>query len=178
MHNRYFARAVPIPAIADALAAKAASGTLSDGEDDLFTRIYGVAPGFPEAWATPEARDAALGEFGPYVQFVPATWVQAEAGGFPISSVAIGHGLTDPAFAEVAAPILDAVAVELQDADCHGHDVIINRTRFIVVRQKDGRLRTCGWATEFDGPAIETDTGMATVAYLDREFNRRLSSAR
>jgi hypothetical protein len=175
MHYLCFAR--PVPVISDALVAKAASATLSDDENDLFTRICGVAPGFPEAWASPEARDAALGEFGPYVQFVPAPWVQAEAGGFPLSGVAIGHRLTDPEFAQVATPVLDAVAVELQDPDCRGHDVIINRTRFIVVRQKDGTVRTCGWATEFDGPAIEADTGMATVTYLDRELNRRLTGA-
>jgi hypothetical protein len=175
MHNRYFAR--PIPMISDELAAKlAASAALSDDEDDLFTRICGVAPGFPEVWATPEARDAALGEFGPYVRFVPATWVQAEAGGFRIPSVAIGHPLGDPEFAQVAAPILDAIAAELQDPDCSGHDVIIHRTRFMVVRQTDGTVRTCAWATEFDGPAIETNAGMETVTYLDRELNRRLAT--
>jgi hypothetical protein len=177
MHNRYFAR--PIPVISEALAAKvAASATLSDDEDDLFTRICGVAPGFPEAWATPEARDAALGEFGPYVQFDPATWAQAEAGGFRISSVAIGHPLRDPEFVQVAAPVLDAIAAELQNPYCRGHDVIIHRTRFMVVRQKDGTVRTCGWATEFDGPVIETDAGMETVTYLDRELNRRLVPSR
>jgi hypothetical protein len=172
MHHLAFARAAAH--IPDTLAAKlAASAVLSDEDDELYTDICGVAPGFPEVFASTEARDAALGPFGPYVQFVPTTWIEAEGAGFPISSVAIGHALRDPAFAEVAPKILDAVAHRLQDDDAH--DVIIHRTRYVVRRPTGGAIKTCGWVAEFDGPAIDVNDATETVAYLDRELNQRIA---
>jgi hypothetical protein len=173
LNDHAFAR--PIPFFPDFLEAKlTTSAVLSDEEDDLYTRICGVAPGFPEAFASATARDAALGPFGPYVQFVEASWTQAEAAGFPISSVAIGHALRDEGFAEVAPEILDAVANCLQEDD--GHDIIINRTRYII-RATDGIIRACRWVTEFDGTPIADDDAMATVEYLTRELNQRLATA-
>jgi hypothetical protein len=173
----HFAFARPLPRVPDSLAAKlAASAVLSDADDELYDRICGVAPGFPEAFVSTEARDAALGPFGHYVEFVPATWIEAEISGFPISSVAIGHALRDPAFAEVAPKILDAVASRLRDDD--RHDVVINRTRYVVRRLTNGTVKTCGWVTEFDGADIDIKDALETVAYLDRELNQRFATAR
>ena len=175
MNHLAFAR--PVPHVPDSLAAKlAVSAVLSDEDDELHNAICGVAPGFPEAFASTEARDAALGPFGPYVEFVPATWIAAEVGGFLISSVAIGHALGDPAFAGVAPKILYAVASRLQDDD--GHDVIIHRTRYVVRRLTNGTVKTCGWVTEFAAAAIDVKDAMETVAYLDRELNQRFATAR
>jgi hypothetical protein len=172
-----FAFAQPVPRVPDALAAKlAASAVLTDDDDELYNRICGVAPGFPEAFASAEARDAALGFFGPYVEFVPATWREAEIGGFSIYHVAIGHALRDPLFAETAPKILDAVASRLKDDD--SHDVIVHRTRYLVRRLTNGTLKTYSWVTEFDGTAIDIKDALETVAYLDRELNRRFAAAR
>jgi hypothetical protein len=125
----------------------AASPVLSDEDNELYDAICGVAPGFPEVFASAEARDAALGYFGPYVEFVPATWIEAETAGFPIASVAIGHALRDPAFPKVASKILDAVASCLQDDDCH--DVVIHRTRYVVRRLTNGTVQTYGWIPQW-----------------------------
>jgi len=171
----HFAFARPVPHVPDSLMAKLAnSAVLSDEEDQLHERICGVAPGFPEAYASSEARDAALGLFGPYVKFVPATWGEAEVGGFPISSVAIGHALGDAAFAEVAPTILDAVTSRLRDDDAH--DVIIHRTRYVVRRLANGSVKTYGWVTEFDGAPIEVKDALETAAYLDRALNQRFAN--
>jgi hypothetical protein len=157
------------------MAKLAAFAVMSEEENELYTRICGVAPGFPEAFASDTARDAALGPFGPYVEFVEASWIQAEAAGFPVSSVAIGHALHDPGFADVAPLILDAAANCLLDDD--NHDIIINRTRYII-HATDGIVRSCGWLTEFDGTPIAIDDAMATVEYLTRELNQRLATAK
>src|ERR1700733_9982431 len=118
MHHFAFAR--PVPHTPDTLKAKlAAHVELTDLEDEMLNRARGIIPGYPEAFATLEARDEALGPFGSYTRFVPATWVEAEGVGFPIASVAIGHALDDASFAKVAPPILDAVATVLQDDDAH-----------------------------------------------------------
>lgn len=173
MHHFSFAR--PIALLPASLGAKLATqATLSDDENELLNAIRGVAPGFPEAFATEQARDAALGPYGPYVTFVPASWIEIEAGGFPVPSVAIGHNLGDPDFAEVASPILDAIANETQG--CDNRDVVVCRTRYIVRRQSNGPVRTCGWVTEFGGTAIENHTGLETAKYLDSELNRRLDN--
>ncbi len=84
------------------------------------------------------------------------------------------HSLGDPDFAEVASPILDAIANETQG--CDNRDVVVCRTRYIVRRQSNGTVRTCGWVTEFGGTAIETHTGLETAKYLDSELNRRLDN--
>jgi hypothetical protein len=167
-----FARVVP--EVPDTLMARLArSAPLSDAEDQLYTAICGIIPGYPEAFSSTEARDAALGRFGSCVKFVPATWAEAEAGGFPIASVAIGHALGDPAFEKVAPAILDAVASSLQDED--SHDIVIHRTRYVVRRLSNGAVKTYGWMSEFDGGApIEVEDALETVAYLDRELNQRL----
>lgn len=173
MNDHSFAR--PIPFLPEYLEAKVVTPVmLSDEEDDLYTRACGVAPGFPEAFASVVARDAALGPFGPYVRFVEATWTQAEAAGFPISSVAIGHALHDQGFADVAPSILDAAASRLLDND--SHDIIINRTRYMICAT-GGIIHSCGWLTEFDGTPIAVDDAMATVKYLMRELNQRLATA-
>lgn len=174
MNDHSFAR--PMPFLPDYLETKlATSAVLSDEEDDLCNRACGVAPGFPEAFASAAARDAALGPFGPYVKFVEASWTQAEAAGFPSSSVAIGHALHDHGFTDVAPLILDAAASCLREND--EHDIIINRTRYII-RATDGIIRSCGWVTEFDGTPIAIDDAMATVEYLTRELNQRLATAK
>jgi hypothetical protein len=174
LNDHAFAR--PIPFLPDFLEAKiATSAVLSDEENDLHIRACGVAPGFPEAFASAAARDAALGPFGSYVKFVEASWIQAEAAGFPISSVAIGHALHDHGFADVAPLILDAAANRLLDDD--SHDIIINRTRYII-HTTDGIVRSCGWVTEFDGAPIAIDDAMATVKYLTRELSQRLATAK
>jgi hypothetical protein len=172
-----FAFARPVPRLPSSLATKlAASPVLSDEDNELYDAICGVAPGFPEVFASTEARDAALGYFGPYVEFVPATWIDAETAGFLIASVAIGHALRDPSFPQVAPPILDAIASRLEDDDCA--DVVIHRTRYVVRRITNGTVKTYGWMTEFDGTAIEVEDAMETVAYLDRELNQRFATAR
>lgn len=171
----HFAFARPIAVAPDALMDKlTTSAVLNDGKDELYNRICGVAPGFPEVFASEQARDAALGPFGPYVRFVRATWIEAEIGGFPVSSVAIGHALGEAGFAKVAPPILDAIADRIVDDD--GHDIIIHRTRYVMRCQQDGTVRTCHWLTEFDGAGIDRSLGMETALYLDRELNRRLAS--
>lgn len=107
------------------------------------------------------------------MKFVPATWVEAEVGRFPISSMAIGHALGDAAFAEVAPTILDEVTSRLRDDDAH--DVIIHRTRYVVRRLTNGTVKTYGWMTEFDGAAIEVKDALETAAYLERELNQRFA---
>lgn len=166
-----FAR--PVPIVPASLIAKLASmESLNDEEDETYTRSCGVLPGFPEVFLSEEARDAALGPFGPYVRFVPASWVEAEAGGFEVASVAIGHPLGDPSFAGVAPMIMDAVATRLRDDD--SHDVVIHRTRYVIRRLTTGAVKTYGWMTEFDGTDIDVKDALATVAYLDRELNDRI----
>jgi hypothetical protein len=166
-----FARAVP--AIPDTLVDKVANGALLSAlEDDLYTTACGVIPGYPEAFNSAEARDAALGPFGSYVKFVAATWAEAEAGGFPIASVAIGHALGDPAFDAVAPAILDAVASSLQDDD--SQQIVIKRTRYVIRRLTNGAVKTYGWMSEFDGASIEVKDALETAAYLDHELNQRL----
>ncbi len=166
-----FAR--PVPEIPDTLMAKLASAApLAAPANELYTTICGVIPGYPEAFNSTEARDAALGPFGSYVKFVAATWAEAEAGGFPIASVAIGHAFGDPAFDAVAPAILDAVASSLQDDD--SHDIVIKRTRYVIRRLTNGAVKTYGWMSEFDGATIEVKDALETAAYLDRELNQRL----
>lgn len=166
-----FAR--PVPEIPDTLMVKLANAApLSPQENELYTNVCSVIPGYPEAFNSTEARDAALGPFGSYVKFVAATWAEAEAGGFPIASVAIGHALGDPAFDTVAPAIFDAVASSLQDDD--SHDIVIHRTRYVVRRLTNGAVKTYGWMSEFDGAAIEVKDALKTVARLDRELNKRL----
>lgn len=146
---------------------------LTPDEHEHLIQAAGVAPGFPEVFANERARDAALGPFGSYVTFVPASWVEAEAGGFEVASIAIGHPISDPDFATVASPILDAIAHQI--VDFHGLEVIVNRTRYIVCRGIDGTVKTRAWSTEFDGTPVETGVGIETAAYLDSELNRRLA---
>lgn len=172
----HFAFARPVPDIPESLIAKQASlAALTEEEEEACIRAYGVLPGYPEVFSSEEARDAALGQFGPYVRFVPASWVEAEAGGFDVASVAIGHPLGDPSFAEVAPNVMDAVASRLLDDD--SHDVIIHRTRYVVRRLATGAVKTCGWITEFDGTDIDVKDALATVEYLDRELNERIAIA-
>lgn len=57
----HFAFARPVQHVPDPLMVKLVnSSLLSDEEDELYNRICGVAPGFPEVFATEQARDAAL----------------------------------------------------------------------------------------------------------------------
>lgn len=109
------------------------------------------------------------------MEFVAATWIEAEVGGFPVSSVAIGHAFRDPAFAVVAPDILDAAASRLLDDD--SHDVIIHRTRYVVRRLTTGAVKTYGWMSEFDGADIDVKDALETATYLDRELNRRILNA-
>ena len=64
----------PVGRLPDELAQKAwafGEQSLSNNEDELFTDAAGVAPGYPEAFATKAARDAALGSYAAHVEFIP-----------------------------------------------------------------------------------------------------------
>ncbi|MGL3107263.1 hypothetical protein [Bradyrhizobium sp. BR 1432] len=170
MHNLSFAR--PVARMPGWLAEKLTTDApLLLDEENLLDAIAGVAPGYPEVFATVEARDAALGLFGPYVEYIPIARVEAEIGGFPFAEVAIGHRLGEAGFERVAAPVLDAIADRMRHHA--GHCVVIHRARYLILRQEDDLIRVCGWHPEFDADLDMAD-GLKTAMHIQSELNRRL----
>ena len=90
LNNCTFAR--PIAKLSDALIRdleEHGPEGLSEHHDALLTMAAGVAPGRPEVFTSCAARDAALGDYGPYTQFVRATWNEAYAAGFEVQDIAM-----------------------------------------------------------------------------------------
>ena len=120
LNNCTFAR--PIAKLSDALIRdleEHGPEGLSEQHDALLTMAAGVAPGRPEVFTSCAARDAALGDYGPYTQFVRASWNEASAAGFEVQDIAIGHHLGDPAFDLIAPQVLDAVARGMAESGEH-----------------------------------------------------------
>jgi hypothetical protein len=174
MNDLFFARPVA-RSLEDAIASWEALDLPIDDEE-LLNNLAGVAPGFPEAFATRQARDAALGQFGPYVDFVPASWPQMAAVGWAVSSIAIGHAVGDAAYSRVAPQILDAVAERLRTrADV---EVIIHRNTYHVIRNEQGLVRVVGAYALFDAVPDDGQNDLVrTTRHLADELNSRLCTA-
>lgn len=110
-------------------------GGLEDREGEVYRSVLGMLPGWPEAFATKAARDAALGPYGPYANFVPTTFAEVQNAGFTASGIAIGHPLGDPDFETVAPAVLKAMAERVAD-DGHA-TVIIGRVRYEIGSFRD-----------------------------------------
>lgn len=146
--------------------------SLSDDEDELFTRIAGVAPAYPEAFATKAARDAALGSYGAYVEFIPASWAQFEATGWTTDQIAIGHSLGEDGFDQVAPAVLDAVAAKMGKTSMPG-SVIIGRVRYDVCRTDTGGIAVSACPEFVD--TVDDHQVEKTMRWLQAEFGRRLA---
>src|SRR5690606_177872 len=111
----------------------------TDPRFDDYMNVMGTAF-FAEAFASQEARDAALGPVNLYVEFVPASAAEVAAAQAPLCTMAIGPAFGEPGFEEVASPILSAIA----DFDAHAFsdrhgplNVTIARTQYTIL--VDGR---------------------------------------
>jgi hypothetical protein len=174
MNDLFVAR--PMPRSLEAVTASVLAIGLLIDLDELLVSLAGAAGGYPEAFATRQARDAALGQFGPYVEFVPASWPQMAAAGFAISDVAIGPAVCDPDYGRVAPQILDAIAAKL-----HKHadlEMVVHRTRYRVMRQSAGLVQVLGMGAVFDArPHESRNAVVGTVRHLTDELNNRLHAA-
>ena len=157
---------LPLQAVADGTV------SLTDSDDALLDSVRGVAPGFPEAYASKEARDVALGCYGNYVKFFPTTAKEAEVAGFEAKDVAIGHRLGELGFGQVAPHVLDAVARDMALNDGSG-SIVIARTRYGVNVVRDGHIAVSAcpeFGVNADEQQIET-----TMRWLQVEFRKRLA---
>ena len=135
-------------------------------------------PCFPEAFATAAARDARLGPAHEYIVFEPTTWDQAEAGGFSLADLAIGPGLGEPGFAEIADLVIPAKVEQLLLFGFGGGwssiSVIVDRVDYTVRRDEEGALSVMAsplYRAWSDEPKID-----ATMAWLQQAFAARLSA--
>lgn len=161
-----YARPLPVmpPDIAEMLQTVGPAG-LDDCQDEIFRHVLGLEPGWPEAFATDEARDAALGPHGPYISFIPTTFKAGQKAGFATHQIAIGHQLSDPDFHEVAPTVLKAMIPRMEDE--HEGTVVIGRVAYrIGVSRGEVAVAAC---PEFD---IQPDPSVVaeTMRWLEDRF--------
>lgn len=133
---------------------------------------------FPEAFPTEAERDARLGPAHEHIVFVPVTWAQAEAGGCSLADLAVGPGLGEPGFTEIANLVIPAKVEQLQLFGFGGGSssvsIIIDRVDYTVCRDEKGALSVMAsplyraWSGE---PEID-----ATMAWLQQTFAAWLST--
>lgn len=148
-----------------------------DGDTGLNDWLLGQSF-FPEAFPTEAARDARLGPAHEHIVFEPTTWDQAEAGGFSLADLAIGPGLGEPGFAEIAELVIPAKVEQLQLFGFGGGwssvSVIVDRVDYTVRQDEEGALSIMAsplYGAWSDEPKID-----ATMTWLHQAFAARLST--
>lgn len=143
---------------------------LDDEQDEMYTQICGVAPGLVEAYATLATRDARLGAYASYVEFVPASYDDLVAAGLTARNVAVGHRIGEPGFEEV----LRAIAGEIAAGFLHSAEptaqIVVGRRNYVIDRV--GHV-LCAIPVYGDGPSDAEY--QATAAWLQREFGPQLN---
>ena len=77
--------------------------TASDEDTELLEPLMGQTS-FPEAFASVQARDRALGFIDTSIEFIPTSWAEAQAAGLEDSDIAVGPALAEDGF-DLIAPI-------------------------------------------------------------------------
>lgn len=171
LNNAFFARPQPrLPANVMKVLKEIGEAGLSEEQDELFTNANGVAPGYPEAFVTKKTRDAALGPYGDYVEFIPTSWHEFMNAGFGVPDIAVGPAFGQPGFVKLASTVIDAVASRMQATDAPG-SVVIARVRYdIHATESDVSISGC---PEF-GVDASRNRITQTMRWLRAEFAKRL----
>lgn len=143
-----------------------------EDDEELVQYLLGQES-FPEAFENKASRDRALGMASDYIEFVPTSWNEAQTAGFDVGLVAIGPGLGEPSFDEVATLVLSARSAGLSDLENPAERIgipsrlIIKRVAYHVGIQRDGNL-SVGAAPLY----ARCDKGlvMATAEWLTQRF--------
>lgn len=147
-------------------------GGLSEEQQRLLISAPPGAPGQPEAFLTKAARDRALGRFGPYTQFVPISWLEAQNAGFTMADIACGHVFGELGFAWIVPPLIDAVVQQMKAEIGWAGAIVIGRTCYEIFCTPNGSINVDAH------PAFGVRAGeqqmTITAHWLNGEFSRRL----
>ena len=146
---------------------------LTDEQDELFTCVAGVAPGYHEVFANGARRNSGIGPYGEYAEFVETTLAEVETAGYTASGFAIGHRLGEAGFDLLAAAVIDAVAKEMAEGARSG-TVIIARVRYDIRTGTGGGI-TVSACPEF-GVSADDQQMETTMRWLQGEFAQRLTT--
>lgn len=122
-----------------------------------------------EAYASQEARDAGLGPASEHFEYIPVSAQDVAAAEHPLGRMAIGPGLNDAGFAEVASSVLAAaIADEDMDMGNLNLDVVIARTEYMVRSAGPSGMLEVHWLPLFNPyvPRDDWKLESATASWL------------
>lgn len=142
----------------------------------LYEQLMGC-DSYPEAFTSIEMRDAKLGMATEHVNFEPADWARAEAGGFTWSHIAVGPAVEEEGFTAIAPRVLKAMVDEWLDFDLDGDlygKIIIARVgyNFFVDFDKKITVHVHSLYGKIEDIAFE-----ATVEWLEKSLRELLSNS-
>lgn len=125
--------------------------TASDEDTELLESLMGQTS-FPEAFASVQARDRALGFIDTSIEFIPTSWAQAQAAGLEDSDIAVGPALGEDGFDLIAPMVVSAVVRRMhEDGDIRNADgairlrsraaIRINRVQYEIEAVGDDTFR-------------------------------------